>query len=62
MNCGKDDLAKDCTENSVCINCKSVAEKLKINLDVNHPAWSESLKWQRSEYTMSNSNYERVSV
>lgn len=48
LNCGKDHLAKDCTEISSCINCKNAAEKFQINLDVNHPAWSSKcLVYQR---------------
>lgn len=49
LRCGEEHIIRDCkaTKNK-CINCKVVAEKLKMNLDLNHPAWSKActvLKW-----------------
>lgn len=42
LNCGEDHVAKECTANkSVCVNCKIAVEKFKLNLDINHPAWSK---------------------
>lgn len=43
LRCGGDHIAKQCnTAKSQCINCKRVAEKLKSNIDWNHPASSAS--------------------
>lgn len=41
LRCGGKHKIKECEANiSECINCKQTGEKLKLNLDLNHPAWS----------------------
>lgn len=41
LRCGGEHLMKDCrSKSSKCINCKVISEKLKLNLNINHPAWS----------------------
>lgn len=42
LRCGGDHEMKECVATkSACVNCKRVAEKQKLNLDLNHPAWSK---------------------
>lgn len=40
--CSEDHDVRDCTNGIYsCINCKKANEKLNLNLDFNHPAWSD---------------------
>lgn len=40
--CSEEHELKDCTNGIYsCINCKKANEKLNLNLDINHPAWSD---------------------
>lgn len=41
LRCGGEHELKECEAiHSECINCKTVAQRLKLNIDLNHPAWS----------------------
>lgn len=43
LRCGGEHKIKDCQANrSECVNCKQTGEKLKLNLDTNHPVWSRT--------------------
>lgn len=40
--CSEEHNLRECTNGIyACINCKRANEKLNLNLDINHPAWSE---------------------
>lgn len=41
LRCGGEHKIKDCrSRSSICINCKVISDKHKLNLNFNHPAWS----------------------
>lgn len=43
LRCGDEHEIKDCgSKHSACINCKVISDKLKLKLDINHPAFSHT--------------------
>lgn len=43
LRCGGEHVIKDCVANrSECVNCKQTGEKLKLDFDLNHSAWSRT--------------------